>query len=198
MLAKERFYKYRSMKRKIFIIVLFFFIFSNNLSANTKSKIIENINNIESLKFNFTQLSLDSEESGLCFLKRPHFLKCSYNDKKQKNIIINKKTLVILHKRYDKSYFYPVSKSYFVEILDKKKFINLVQLGKLRLDQNEIELIFYTEKKGEIIFYFDKVKFDLLGWRVRDINNNSTNFRISNLVKNEEFDQKIFSIPSIN
>ena len=136
------------MKRKIFIIVLFFFIFSNNLSANTKSKIIENINNIESLKFNFTQLSLDSEESGLCFFKRPHFLKCSYNDKKQKNIIINKKTLVILHKRYDKSYFYPVSKSYFVEILDKKKFINLVQLGKLRLDQNEIELIFYTEKKG--------------------------------------------------
>ena len=134
----------------------------------------------------------------MCYLKRPYYLRCSYNDKKQKNIIINKRTLVILHKRYNKSYFYPASKSYFDEILDKKKFVNLVRLGELKLNKNEIELIFYTEEKGEIIFYFDKIKFDLLGWKVKDINNNSTNFKITDLIKNEEFNLKIFRIPSMN
>ncbi len=80
----------------------------------------------------------------------------------------------------------------------KKKFVNLVRLGELKLNKNEIELIFYTEEKGEIIFYFDKIKFDLLGWKVKDINNNSTNFKITDLIKNEEFNLKIFRIPSMN
>ena len=94
--------------------------------AKDKSKIIENLNTIETLNFEFVQISYDKKEKGICFLKRPHFLKCIYKDQNEKELIVNRGNLVIYHKKYNKSYFYPVSKSYFMDILDKKKFKDLV------------------------------------------------------------------------
>ena len=87
-------------------------------------------------------------------MKRPHFLKCIYKDQNEKELIVNRGNLVVYHKKYNKSYFYPVSKSYFMDILDKKKFKNLVLKGDLRLNNKFIELKYNSEKKGEIIFFF--------------------------------------------
>ena len=39
------------------------------LKADIKENIIQNISNMETLKFNFNQISLDKKESGICFLK---------------------------------------------------------------------------------------------------------------------------------
>tara|TARA_Y100000590_G_scaffold48162_1_gene51078 strand:+ start:8562 stop:9122 length:561 start_codon:yes stop_codon:yes gene_type:complete len=186
------------MKKLPFFIFLLFLFQFNILKSDTKLKIIEKINNSESLKFDFIQSSFNNEESGVCYLKRPHFLKCSYNDKKQKQLIINKKSLVILHKRYNKIYFYPLSKSYFLEILDKEKFSQLIHKGNLILKKDFFEIEFYAENKGKIIFYFDRKKFDISGWKIIDLNNNSTNFQITNLNKNQEIDKKLFTIPSFN
>ena len=179
-----------------FIIILFFS--ATGLVANEKLKIIENINNIETLKFNFIQISFNNKENGICFLKRPHFLKCIYEDKKQKELIVNRKNLVIYHKKYNKTYFYPVSKSYFADILDKKKFENLILDGDLRLNEEIFEIKHSAENKGEIIFFFDKESFNLSGWQVIDLNGNNTNFKISNLIKNQNLDKKLFNIPIID
>ena len=84
------------MKKKS-ILILLIFIFSintTNLIANAKLEIVNNLNNIETLKFDFVQISFDKKENGICFLKRPHFLKCIYHDNKnQKELIINRKNL---------------------------------------------------------------------------------------------------------
>ena len=112
----------------ILLINIFFYSFSK---ANPKIEIIKNINSLETLKFDFIQSSFGNVERGICYLKRPYYLKCIYSDKKQKQIIINNKTLVILHKRYDTKYFYPASKSFFLDILDKKKFSYLIKNGEL-------------------------------------------------------------------
>ena len=101
------------------LIIFFILIINKTLYADEKQKIINNINNIETLEFNFNQTSLDKKEIGKCFLKRPHFLKCFYNDENQKQLIVNRNNLIIYHERYDKSYFYPTKKSYFLDILDK-------------------------------------------------------------------------------
>ena len=189
------------MLKKKFILILLTFIISINttiLLANDKLKIIENLNNVETLKFDFVQSSFDKKESGICFLKRPHFLKCIYKDKNQKEIIVNRKNLVIYHKRYNKTYFYPVSKSYFINILDKKKFENLVLKGNLNLGKESFQIKYSEKNKGKIIFFFDKKSFDLSGWEVADLNGNYTNFKINNLNKNESFDKKLFNIPEIN
>ena len=184
-------------KLSLFVFLILIFI-QDNLAANIKLKIIENINKIDTLKFNFSQFSFNIEEKGTCYLKRPYFLKCLYEDKKQKQLIINKRSLVIYHERYKKIYYYPLSRSYFLEILDKNKFSKIIMDGNLSSSEGIIQIKFFTEKKGNIIFYFDGDKFDLIGWVINDINNNSTNFKILNLNKNIKIEKKIFNIPAIN
>ena len=189
------------MQRKLFILIFLIFnllINTKFLLANDKSKIIKNLNNIETLEFQFTQTSLDKEENGICFLKRPYFLKCLYNDKIKKVLIINRKNLVIYQKKYNKTYYYPVSRSYFVDLLDKKKFENLILNANLILDNDVLKVNYFEEKKGKVTFFFKKENFDLFGWEIIDLSNNRTNFKIYNIVKNQNFENKIFSIPETN
>ena len=64
----------------------------------------------------------------------------------------------------------------------------------VQITQFKIE---YSNKdKGKIIFYFDNKNYNLSGWEISDLNNNSTVFKISNLSKNHKIDEKIFIIPS--
>ena len=58
-----------------------------DLFKNTEISETQNFNSIDTLKFDFNQISHDKQESGKCFLKRPHFLKCIYEDKNQKQLI---------------------------------------------------------------------------------------------------------------
>ena len=182
----------------IFVLTIFIFNYSNILIANPKSNIIEEINSSDNLKFNFVQKSFNKEEKGICYLKRPYYLKCLYSDKKQKELIINKKKLVIFHKRYNKGYFYPASKSYLIEILDKKKFSELINAGELKINKKNIEIVFLNANKGKVIFYFNIEKFDLSGWKITDLNGNETIFEVTNLKKNQDINKKLFTIPSFN
>ena len=111
-------------KSTLILIIILLFIFNKTLSANEKQKITENFNSIDTLKFDFNQISHDKQESGKCFLKRPHFLKCIYEDKNQKQLIINKNTLIVHQARYNKSYFYPTKRSYFLDILDSRNLLD--------------------------------------------------------------------------
>ena len=186
-------------KKSIFVLIILSFLFKNtSLFANIKLNIIQNYNNIDTLEFNFVQIAFDKKETGICFLKRPHFLNCQYNNKNKKELIVNRKNLVIYHKRYNKTYFYPVSKSFFIDILDKVKFKNLVLNANLNLNNEAFEIKHVEQNKGEIIFFFDKKSFDLSGWAITDLNGNYTLFKINNLKKNQNLDKKLFYIPQIN
>ena len=189
------------MPKKKFIVILNIFIFLFNyssLEANNKIEILKNLNNIQTLKFDFVQKSFDKKETGICYLKRPHFLKCSYEDKNQKELIISKRILVIYHKRYNKIYRYPLSKSFFLEILNREKFARIIREGDLNQENNVLEIKYIDQDKGEIDFYFSNKNYDLVGWRVIDINNNITILKINNQSKNIEIKQKIFFIPEVN
>ncbi len=185
-------------KKNIIILtnILFFLFFNLSLNASDKIEIINNLNTIKTLKFDFIQKSFDKEE-GVCYLKRPHFLKCSYEDKNEKELIINKRFLIIHHKRYNKIYNYPLSKSYFLEILNTEKFSEIIMKGKININRDFLEIKYLDEKKGEIIFYFNR-NHDLIGWRLLDINNNITVFEINNQSKNIEIKKGFFSIPEEN
>ena len=189
------------MPKKKFIVILNIFIFLFNyssLEANNKIEILKNLNNIQTLKFDFVQKSFDKKETGICYLKRPHFLKCSYEDKNQKELIINKRVLAIYHKRYNKIYRYPLSKSYFLEFLNGDKFSEVVMKGEMQINNNFSEIQYLDENKGEIIFNFNNKNYDLVGWRLIDINNNVTVLEMNNQSKNIEIKKKIFFIPEGN
>ena len=183
---------------RIFLIFFLFFEFSI-LKADTKKNIIKNINKTDSIKFDFIQITNnEKKERGICYLKRPYYLKCEYKDKNQKQLIINRRKFIIYHKRYEKIYNYPLSKSYFTEILNKEKFSEIIAKGVLEKKDDAFLVKYSVEKKGQIVFYFNNEDFNLYGWDLISLNNNKIAFKILNSIKNPEIKKTFFDIPKIN
>ena len=181
--------------RKVFLITLFV-SFSFSLSANQKDQIITQLNNLNSLEFTFKQLVNEKLEEGSCLLEFPGKLKCEYFDSKQKELIINDKRLAITQKKYNKTYYYPISKSPFLNILYKDKLLEIIKSGKLELTEQIIKLIYLDG--DEIIVFFDRKTLDLKGWEIIDQYNNNINFSLKIISKNDAYKKGTFKIPDIN
>jgi len=181
---------------KFFKILILFILLSANLSANEKDQIVAKLNNLNSLEFTFDQIINDKTEKGSCLLEFPGKLKCDYFDDKKKELIINKKRLAITQKRYNKTYYYPISKSPFLNILYKDKLLEIVKSGKLELSNQIIKLVYLDDK--EITVFFHKKTLDLKGWKIIDQYNNNINFSLNIIAKNEVFEKGTFKIPEIN
>ena len=110
-------------------------------------------------------------------LKFPGKLKCQYFDNKQKELVINNKRLAITQKKYNKTYYYPISKSPFLNILYKDKLLEIVKSGKLELTEQLIKLIYLNE--SDITVFFDKKTLNLKGWEIVDQYNNDINFSLN-------------------
>ena len=172
---------------KIFII---FILLSVNLSADEKDQIVTQLNNLNSLEFTFDQVVNDKTEKGSCLLEFPGKLKCDYFDGKKKELIINKKKLAITQKRYNKTYYYPISKSPFLNILYKDKLLEIVRSGEVELSDQIIKLIYLDD--NEITVLFDKKTLDLKGWQIIDQYNNNINFSLNIVAKNDVFKKGTF------
>ena len=177
------------------ILTIFIFL-SVNVSADEKDQIVSQLNNLNSLEFTFDQVVNDKTEKGSCLLEFPGKLKCDYFDDKKKELIINKKRLAITQKRYNKTYYYPISKSPFLNILYKDKLLEIVRSGKLELTEQIIKLIYLDE--NEITVFFDKKTLDLKGWQIIDQYNNNINFSLNVVAKNDVFKKGTFNIPEMN
>ena len=186
MLVNVKFYK-------TFII---FILLSVNLSANEKNQIVTKLNNLNSLEFTFDQVVNDKIEKGSCLLEFPGKLKCDYFDDKKKELIINKKRLVITQKRYNKTYYYPISKSPFLNILYKDKLLEIVKSGEVELSDQFVKLIYLDNNK--ITIFFDRKTLDLKGWQIIDQYNNNINFSLNIIAKNDVFKKGTFKIPEMN
>ena len=127
---------------KRFLLTVTFIFFSLNSSANEKDRIVAQLNNLNSLEFTFDQLINEKTENGSCLLQFPGKLRCEYFDDKQKELVINNKKLAITQKRYNKTYYYPISKSPFLNILYKDKLLEIVKSGKLELSDQIIKLVY--------------------------------------------------------
>jgi outer membrane lipoprotein-sorting protein len=167
------------------------------VQANEKKFIIDRFLEIDNFSFDFDQISNKKVETGNCLLKFDNKLRCKYNNKLQKEIIIDNKKLVILQKRYNKIYYYPVSKSPFINILSKKKLINLIKNSDLVLNDN-IELIYLDENQKKITVFFEKKNYNLIGWLVEDSFQNEVYFSLRINETNIEINKNYFKIPKIN
>ena len=181
--------------RKIFLIS-FILLITTSLLANEKDQLIAQLNNLNSLEFTFNQLINEKTEKGSCLLEFPGKLKCNYFDDKEKELVINNKRLAISQKRYNKTYYYPISKSPFLNILYKEKLLNIVQRGELELTDQIIKLNYFSE--NEITVFFDRKSLDLKGWKIKDQYNNNIDFVLNIIAKNDIFKKGTFKIPEIN
>ena len=115
---------------------------------------------------------------------------------RKKELVINNKRLAITQKRYNKTYYYPISKSPFLNILYKDKLLEIVQLGELEVNDKIIKLIYFGD--NEITVFFDKKNLDLKGWEIKDQYNNNINFSLNIVAKNDVFKKNTFKVPEIN
>ena len=71
-----------------------------------------------------------------------------------------------------------------------------MQLGELELTDKLIKLIYLSN--NEITVFFDRNSLDLKGWQIIDQYNNSINFTLNIISKNEIFEKSTFKIPEMN
>ena len=178
------------------IIFLNFFL-NINIKADEKQSIINHLSEINNFSFDFVQTSGKKREVGNCLLAFDNKLKCNYDDELQKEIIVNNKTLVVLQKRYDKIFFYPVKKTLFINILSKEKLISLIQKSDLVLNDN-IELIYLDKNMKKISVYFDKKSYKINGWLIEDEFQNEIYFSLKIKKINIDIKKNYFRIPSLN
>ena len=182
---------------KTLIPFIVFFNFFLNVQSSEKQSIIDRLSEIKNFSFHFEQITKKKVETGKCLLEFDKKLKCKYNDEFEKEIIINDKTLVILQKRYDKIYRYPISKSPFLNILSKDKLINLIKNSDIILKEN-IELTYVDENQRKIKVFFEKENYKLIGWLVEDQLQNKIYFSLKINEVNIKIDNRDFKIPSPN
>ena len=181
---------------KFYKILIIFILLSVNLSANEKDQIVTRLNDLNSLEFTFDQVVNDKIEKGSCLLEFPGKLRCDYFGDKKKELIINKKRLAITQKRYNKTYYYPISKSPFLNILYRDKLLEIVRSGEIELSGQIVKLIYLDNNK--ITIFFDRKTLDLKGWQIIDQYNNKINFSLNIIAKNDVFKKGTFKIPEMN
>ena len=178
-----------------YILILIFFVLISNSKAEIKEKIIENLQNVQNLKFKFEQNINGKIENGICTIKYPKKIYCKYS-KNNKILVSNGKSLVI--KTETSFYRYSLKKTPLNLILDKNFLIKKINFLKENIiDKN---LINYTivENDNEIDVFFDIKTFNLVGWKTRDIYQNTNITYLSSIETNKEITKNLFKIPSQN
>ena len=178
-----------------YIFIYIFFILISNAHSSNKDKIIENLQNIENLNFNFEQNINGKVEIGSCTIKYPKKIYCKYQ-KKNKILVSNGKSLVI--KTKVSFYRYPLNKTPLNLILDKNFLIGkIVNLKEKILDKIYInfEII---ENESEINIFFDNKTFNLVGWQTKDIYQNINVTYLSSIKINQQVDKNLFKLPKQN
>ena len=181
-----------------FLIIFFILNLYNPVFSSTKEDLISQIKLTNNLSFNFIQTIEDEKEEGKCVIKYPKKIWCKYNNSNKKIIVSNGKSLVIKTANKGSYYFYPLSKTPLVFLLDKEYLVSKMRI----LEPREIDSKYFNfkflENNNEINIFFDKKNLKLIGWQTEDIYQNLAITFISSVKINQEINDKIFILPKNN
>jgi len=186
------------IKKLFFLLKIFFlYLLSNNIVlADLQKNLINKLTATKTLTFDFNQKIEDKEEVGNCFIKYPLLMKCNYKNLKEKTVISNGKTVAIIKKKYKKIYLYPIKSTPLFFILVKEKIIDLIRkTDPVEINSNLVGFIFVDKKKNKVRILFDKNSLELKGWETKDLYSNKVNFKINNLIINNQIVDDFFKIP---
>jgi outer membrane lipoprotein-sorting protein len=183
------------MKQLLCTVLTVLLFFCNQLNASEKNKIIENLKRINSLQFNFTQLSSDGQENGNCILVYPKKMRCIYDDQK-KEIIVNDDYLYLINKEENKNYNYSIKDTPLGVMLDKESLIGkLLNIEKFNISNNFIIAAVEISSNESVDIYFEPKNFTILGWRIKTYDKSTLEFMMKNIKVNVNSDEK-FQIPN--
>ena len=181
-------------KEKILILVLIL-QFTDSL-ASKKENIIQKLNDIDNLTFNFEQNINGKIENGNCTIEYPKKIFCKYEKSNNKILVSNGKSLVIKTKA---SYYrYPLNKTPLNLILDKNYLMEKINDLEERIVNNNLVNYTIKEKDNEINIFFDNKTFNLIGWQNTDMYQNFNITFLSSIRKNRLLAKNLFKLPSQN
>tara|TARA_B100001996_G_scaffold370604_1_gene345098 strand:+ start:326 stop:883 length:558 start_codon:yes stop_codon:yes gene_type:complete len=185
------------VKKKIIFLILFI-LFLTPSYASFKEKIINNLEQINNLSFNFEQTINEKTEKGNCIIEYPKKIFCKYNNINKKIIVSDGKSLVIKNQLSNQYYRYPLKKTPLSLILNKDYLIS--QIKKLDARTINNRYLNFTLKDGEnkINIFFDNKTLNLVGWQTEDIYQNLVITFISSIKINQKIKKNIFNLPKIN
>ena len=181
------------------IISIFFFliIFNFSAQASVKKHIINKFELTNNVSFNFKQSINGKNEVGKCIIKYSKKIYCKYDSIYNKILVSNGKSLVIKSNKNNQQYYYPLNKTPFNLILDKEFLLDQIQKTSGNIVDDHIE--FKINNKNILIdIFFNKKNYDIMGWRTKDMFNNSVTTSIFNLKYNIKIDDKNFNLPETN
>tara|TARA_Y100000768_G_scaffold317644_1_gene252925 strand:- start:30 stop:584 length:555 start_codon:yes stop_codon:yes gene_type:complete len=175
-------------------IFLFFFLFNNFANASIISKIINNFDSIESMKFSFVQNINGKIEKGECVVSYPKRIFCKYIGFYNKILVSNGKSLVINSDKNKQYYRYPLDKTPLDLILDKKFIISKMYQFKKDSNYPFYYVFDLNYKNNSIKVFFNKNDLNLIGWETKDVYQNVVQTFISDIKKNIYINNNIFNI----
>ena len=179
---------------KYFFILIYLISLAYSYADN-KDKIIENLQNTESLNFKFEQNINGKIENGNCTIQYPKKIYCKYI-KNNKILVSNGKSLVI--KTISSFYRYPLKKTPLNLILDKNFLIDKIydlKEEKLNTTYTNFKIL---ENDNEFIIFFDNKTFNLIGWQTKDIYQNINVTYLSSIQLNQQVKKDLFKLPTQN
>ncbi len=182
------------MKNLILFLILIFY--TTETSASFKNNIIQNLQDINNLSFQFEQNINGKIENGNCIIQYPKKIFCEYNSNNKKILVSNGRSLVI--KTTNSYYIYPIEKTALNSILNKDFLINKIKNLEERLIDNHLINFKFTENENTINVFFDKKTFNLIGWQTVDIYQNISITHLNSISKNKEIKKYIFRLPKKN
>ena len=173
--------------------VIFIFLISTLVNAENKEGILNNLEKTNNLSFKFEQNINGNIEIGNCIIKYPRKIFCIYEKDNNKILVSNGKSLVI--KTITSYYRYSLEKTPLNIILDKNLLLNKINDLKEDTQQGPYILFKITENNNEIEIFFDKLTFNLIGWRTKDIYQNISSTYLNSIKVNQVIDEKLFKLP---
>ena len=181
---------------KKYFFIFFLTLINNQVKADIKEKIIQNLTNINNISFNFEQNINGKVETGDCIIQYPKKIYCNYNLNNKKILVSNGSSLVI--KTKTSFYLYPLEKTPLNLILDKNYLLNKIKNLKERVVDSKFINFSFVENDNEINIFFNKQNYNLIGWQTLDIYQNLSITFLSSIVKNHDVDIGLFILPKQN
>ena len=186
------------MLKKITLAFFFLFILIKSSFASIETKIINNLLKTNNLTFNFKQTIGKKTEEGNCTIEYPKKIFCLYNNRNNKIIVSNGKSLVIKNQVNNQYYRYSLKKTPLELILDKNFLIDQIKELESRTVDNQYINFTIARNNNKINIFFDKKTLNLIGWQTEDIYQNLVITYIYKIQYNKKIDKKIFKLPKRN
>ena len=175
-------------------LIIFFLLFHGTVNASIKSEIINNFKLTENLRFDFIQKIGKKIEKGECTIAYPKKILCKYNDRYNKILVSDGKSLIINNNRSNHNYRYRLKNTPLNLILDKNFIIKKIKNSEVESNILNYYSFKIIHEKTTIIIYFDKNTLKLTGWITNDIYQNKVETKISNVENNLMINNNIFKI----